>query len=286
MHKGNKGIKAALFVMLVLYIWPAVAQRPIGDDICKAFDGSMQAKCHYRRSVFLLHDTYDANDRQFLPDLDTINSMAKRERLLLGMAELKVVSDDPTGINLPRYGVELEQASARLSLAYYYERNRDFSAFERERELARQQFLALFTQASSSEPDKLRLAPTIALRLLRCGASADALRVTSALNENDSARDYITAEIQFSLGDRKGASESYERWLKSGCEYEPMMLLSDEYGKKWGLLLRSQPSNQKRCEQLPTEIRTRLENLYEIYGHPNNLPKRSFPATIFSPIYG
>lgn len=236
--------------------------------------------CHFQRASYLLHGREDSMADCIRSDAQLFDTLAPITRTLLGIEELDKVIANPSGVTGRLIDLRFEQAAARIVLARLHLNARETDDAERAMKEAGTVYLSLF-QAERGSSTFAESGPKIAAGLLRCGMATDALRVLSALPPGSSARAYLTAEAFFSIGDRQAASQSYEQWIASGCQSDVVMLLDDEYGRRWTLLLTSKPAKQSRCEQIPQELRSRLETLNQLFHHPNNLPVRSYPGDLF-----
>ena len=137
-----------------------------------------------------------------------------------------------------------------------------------------------FLNASTTNPTP-ELLSRIAVGLFRCGRPVQAFEAIDHLQSHSSDREYLTAEALMAIGQRKLAASAYEDWISSGCVSRLSMLADDEFGERWLFLPLRTPREQTKCEQMPTELRSRLSTLHTEYGHPANIPQRSFPSEPF-----
>jgi hypothetical protein len=236
--------------------------------------------CHLQRASYLLHGRQDSIADCVRSDIPALDALALIPQTLLGIQELDSAIANPSGVTARLIDLRFEQAGARIALAHLYLREGDINGADRAMKEAGTLYLSLFEEERRSAAFT-ESGPKIAAGLLRCGMATEALRVLSALPAGSSGRAYLSAEALFSLEDRQAAAQSYEQWIASGCQYDVVMLLDDQYGRRWTLLLQSKPLRQTRCEQMPQELRSRLETLNEAFHHPNNLPAQSYPGVLF-----
>ena len=250
---------------------------PLGS--CEKSCSISIGECHLQRAGYLLHG-YDKSAadcvRAEFPSFDALSPVA---RAVLGIKEIDAAVANPGGLEKYVNDLRLEQAGARIALANLYLKEEKTEAAKSSFVEAGSFYLSLF-QAARGSANFVELGPAIAAGLLRSGMPVEALEVLKALPES-SARAYLAAEVFFSIGNRQAAAENYEKWISSDCQFDPVMLLNDEYGRKWTLLIQASSSKLSRCEQVPQELRSRLETLNEVFRHPNNLPARSYPAILF-----
>ena len=236
-------------------------------------------ECHLQKAGYLLHGYEKSVADCVRPEFPFFEALSPVARTVLGIKEIDAAVANPVGLEKYMNDLRLEQAGARIALARLYLK-------EEKTEAAKSSFLEAgslylsFFQAARGAANFVELGPAIAGGLLRSGMPVEALEVLKVLPES-SARAYLTAEVFFSIGNRQAAAENYEKWISSDCQFDPVMLLNDEYGRKWTLLIQGRPSMLSRCEQVPQELRSRLETLNEVFRHPDNLPARSYPGILF-----
>ena len=236
--------------------------------------------CHLQRALFLLHGRDLATEECVRREFQRLDSLVGIDRILLGIDELDKVIANPSGIRVELRVVKLERAASKIELARLFLESNEIDKADSAMKEAGTAYFALLGELKDV-PNRNNLLPTIVSGLLRCGMTLEAMDVLSKLPQSDPNRAYLMAEAYFSIGDRKNAAKYYENWLKLKCQSELLMLVNDEYGKRWSLLASSKPTRQDRCEQLPEDIRSRFEVLNQQFGHPNNLPKNNYPSVVF-----
>lgn len=251
-------------------------QQEKQQDLCNKECIKSIGLCHLQTALYLIHGRDPAESECLRTELSSLDTLEERPRLLLGIKELNSVIANPSGINVELNVVELELANAKIELAHTFFDTGNIDDAEKAMKEAGEVYLRLYKEKKSQD-----VALKAVTGLLRSGMTIDALKILSEFSPTDPNRSYLMAEALFSIGNRKSAAAQYEHWIKLDCQSEAIMILNDEYGKRWSLLLLSKPKKQSPCEQLPQELRSRLETLKQQFGHPNNLPVRSYAGTLF-----
>lgn len=269
-----------LMVLTVLVSSLEFAPRASSQGNSNAIDANdANGVCHMRIANYLLHGNRAQTESCRLIAMGEVRSMEPDAKTLLAIAELQLALDVGVDSAVQREEILFEQAAAYIRLSGQYDERADYERSTRSLDSSASIYLALFDRLSV-RVDFAETVPRIVAGLLRCGRLSDALSMLEKLPEGNSAREYLTAEILFSRGNRRAAALGYEKWLASGCTFDEVMLMNDEFGLVSSRWLLSRPINQTRCEQIPLELVTRLDSLNRWYGHPANLPKRRFPAII------
>jgi len=273
-------VLAALFVPRPLVTSPGEnsGQRQISS--CKGSCPALAGFCHWRVALYLLRGYESGLPTCVTIDRSLISTMPLKDRFRLGIEELNQAIADPSGVDAEKVSLEAEKAAAYIDLAHSYLGSGDDElggeAFENAVQIYRT--MRPSQTNASDAPDSVA---AVASGLIRAGAPLKALELLRSLPERSPDRLYLSAEALFTLQDRAGAGVYYQQWLDSGCRSELFMLTHDSYGKEWALLLPKSPKVQTKCEQLPAELRSRLEGLRDQFGHPDNIPSHSYPASLF-----
>jgi tetratricopeptide (TPR) repeat protein len=251
-------------------------QKETGQDVCNKECVKSVGLCHLQKALYLIHGRDTTEIECIRTELHSLDALEEVPKLLLGIKEINAAIANPLGINVELSSIKLELAGAKITLAHTFFDLGNIDDAEKAMKEAGEIYLTLFKEKKSQS-----IVLKVAAGLLRCGMTIDALKILKELPPTDPNRNYLMGEAFYSIGDRKNAANNYEDWIKLDCQSEAIMLLNDEYGKKWSLLLLSKPEKQSPCEQLPQELRSRLETLKQQFGHPNNLPIQSYPGTLF-----
>lgn len=251
-------------------------QLPSCDGHCPGSPGF----CHWRLAVYLLRGTETEFPQCVVAQLGALKSLDSTQRILLGIKELDASISNPAGIKQPIGELQFEKGGAYIDLAHSYESAGDLQSAQTAFRNAVSVYHSIeIGKGTSSGGDGM--AGRIASGMIRAGDYTAAISSLRNLSESNPDRLYLTAEALFALQNPADAANYYERWIKSGCNSHLYMITDDSYGEKWSLLLLKQPAKQSKCEQLPAELRSRLETLNHQSGHPNNIPVHSYPATLF-----
>jgi hypothetical protein len=214
--------------------------------------------------------------------LDTLDPIGRTEQ---GIRELEAVVSQPSGVVLSQTELRLEMAAAKTALSKLYLASGNLVKADRTMQDAVASYLLLSPKDNGASTSQ-SLITKIAIGLIRCGKGLDALRELNRLPINNPDRAYLSAEIFFNLGSREISADKYEQWIALGCKSELVMLTNDEYGSNWTFLLEPKPKDFGLCEQLPVELRSRFDSLFQQFAHPNNLPTKNFPSILFRHLSG
>ena len=210
-------------------------------------------------------------------------------RFQLGIKELEAaLSLPPNPAELQPQAIDFSIAYGQVSLARAYTDKKQFAlaastmsnAAEVYKRIEAKTLADAYPHITSPDTERHRRQDAlieVAVGLIRCGQPIRALAVLENVSEQNPERTYLRAEVLFSLGDRPHAGEIYEQWIRSGCDYRYRMITS---GTDWtflGRLIKGKLPSY--CEMLPKELRARLDELHEQFGHPNNLPLRNHALT-------
>lgn len=249
---------------------------PSCDQSCQNASGS----CHWRLALYLLHGFESALPECLGMKGTSLSNMPPISRVLLAIKELDIAIANPTGISQDLVALRMEKGAAYINLAHLYVGDRDMhAAAEAFRDAARVYHSISLGQGGS--PERYELVSRVASGLIRAGVPLESIDLMQSLPPSYPDRLYLTAEALFSLSNRSEAAKFYELWIASGCQSGISMITDDEYGKRWALLLSKTPGTQTKCEQLPMELRSRLETLRSQFQHPDNIPAHSYPAILF-----
>jgi tetratricopeptide (TPR) repeat protein len=251
----------------VAQIGPACAQSCSQDP----------ASCHYERSQFLLTGHADMSS----PCMREFEQATKKMDRATGLDQT-VQELDQAIIALPPGSdkittLKLEKAAALIALARMRLQADDLIAAEVYLSRSADVYKDLL-KSSAVRSNDAELRTQIAVGLLRCGRPLEALATLKELPPDNGERMYLRAEIFFALGEREEAASAYETWIAAGCVSELPLLSQDEWGEKWAFAYSITSKPQTKCQQLPSELRSRLDTLREEFGHPGNLPKHQFPG--------
>jgi len=86
----------------------------------------------------------------------------------------------------------------------------------------------------------------------------------------------IKADALLALGSGKEAGLAYEQWIGQGACKSSYRNWPGEPRLGHPIVLMMPKSANGGCEALAPELRTRLETLQRLFGHPNNLPKKNY----------
>jgi hypothetical protein len=254
----------------------STVHMPSCEDSCQSSLGF----CHWRLAIYLLRGYETELPQCIRAQLNDFRNLEAGPRILLGIQELDAALASPAGITQSMNDLLIEKGDAYIDLAHSYIATGDFRAASDSHKKSVQVYLTVkLEQVGSTQRDEVIC--RIASGMIRAGDALDAMGYLRNLYPTSPDRLYLTAESLFALQDHADAANYYELWIKDGCKSRPYMLTNDEYGEKWSLLLSRQPANQTKCEQLPEELRLRLQTLRVKFGHPNNLPVNSYPAIVF-----
>ncbi|MBX3281993.1 MAG: hypothetical protein KF756_05895, partial [Acidobacteria bacterium] len=245
---------------------------------------SKDGDCYFEKAMYSLHG-YEYSDRDRLACLDPeykkeTDALPQLARTINGVRDLESAVKDPIRTHLTKRDLLFELAAAKTYLSQVYFETNDLQSAERSMTEASDIYLSL-ADLNKNEKNAGTLIPKIVAGLLRCSKPVAALKVLSQLPGDSADRAYLTAEIYFSLGDRKLAAKAYEDWITLGCSDQLFMSLYDAYGQRWMLMYKKSNKKQSLCRQLPLELRTRVEALRMQFGHPNNIPVQGDPAKLF-----
>jgi tetratricopeptide (TPR) repeat protein len=237
-------------------------------------------ECHYERAqIFLYRAILGAPLACSMIKSSELNALGKLERQVLGIEELSNAVGQLSEKSAKYYKWKLELASAKIELAETYRNKDDYEDFINILDEAGCIYFSIAEQTVHS--NNSYLIRTAAIGLIRTGRSLDAVRILKAWSTDDPERSYLIAESLFSLGNRSAASTEYESWISTGCNSKLALIVNNGYRDTWTFLPSRQAADLSLCEQLPMELRSRLENLHRQYGHPNNLPRKSIPSDLF-----
>jgi tetratricopeptide (TPR) repeat protein len=204
-------------------------------------------------------------------------SMDAISRFRLAIEELDLAMADKTWSSKDVLHMQFDKAATEISLGRAFIEAGDLQlagqAFQQSADI----YEKLAASLDDSPNSHLSLVE-VSAGLIRCGKPLNALKILARLSANDDDGLYLRGEAMMVMGDRENAAALYEKWISTGCSSHLAFLADDEFGKRWSFLLNMKPKDQTKCEQLPQELRSRLETLRTQFGHPNNLPVRSFPS--------
>ncbi|HMJ09082.1 MAG TPA: hypothetical protein VK468_08755 [Pyrinomonadaceae bacterium] len=252
------------------------------DSHCERLCLNSVVQCHFKKANYLLRNRVAINDdiAQCIADEFEKSKLEPPARLRLGVAEMEKTMAQPGGLPLTRTELGLMLADAKVSLAHRYLESNELESSEAFTKEAVNLYISLIPKDSDTAKSQ-DLVLRIAVGLIQCGRSAEALKVIHKIPTGNAAVAYLSAEAFFALASRGLAAAEYEKWINLGCKSEFMMLLTNEYHEQWTFLGRTEPPGLTICEQMPTELRSRLETLRRQFGHPNNIPERSFPGPFY-----
>jgi hypothetical protein len=236
--------------------------------------------CHHQRALYFLRGYEYSLPKCLLSDLHSLPHAEDVSRIKLGLHELEVAIANPSGLAETNMQLRIEKAEALTALAYAQISSGEPGPAGQSMDQAAAAYHVLVREEGESREFEA-LIPRIAVGFIRCGRAADALSLLIRRRPNDPDRLYLWAEASFSIGARKDAARTYEDWIAGGCQSEVTMLTNDEFGVRWTLLFSKKPEHLSRCEQLPSELRTRLETLRQQFHHPDNLPPHNYDAMLF-----
>jgi tetratricopeptide (TPR) repeat protein len=238
---------------------------------CKSRCANLTPECNVRIAFYLIHGT-DMSDTS-CPEIRS-NKISRLEGLALAIKFLgrAIANHKGTGVKLSV--LHLDKAAVYIEMGQLFTQSGRFSKASTAFQRAVLTYRSMRLQAKRSKDEELLLA--ISSGLLRAGKAVESLSVLSDVEYKRADKAYLSAEAYFSLGNREAAAGLYEQWVGLGCKSKTTMVLNDEYGSRWALLISSKPEVQNPCEQLPTEVRSRLETLKSQFGRPKNLPARNF----------
>jgi tetratricopeptide (TPR) repeat protein len=266
------------FLIAVLMIWaPFLAAQ--ADSECMRFCAQDPTSCHDERSQILFSGVTDSSSSCMRAYAQTTEKMDYATRLRTAIQELDQALSEATLGRDKRISFQLDKAAALISLAGTQLTAGDIEATQGTLSQAADIYKAI--RSAATEPGDAGLTARIAVGLLRCGKPLEALAALQDLPPHNGERMYLTAEFLNTLGQRKAAALAYENWISGGCVSKLALLSEDEFGEKWVFTVPMTPRVQTRCEQLPAELRSRLDTLRMEFGHPRNLPERTFPAEPF-----
>jgi len=245
------------------------------EETCPTSPG----RCHWQIAQYLFHGGEATLPPCFDSRQTSVSDLKPTARVLLGIQQLNLALANPSGITRSLLAVHMEKAAAYVNLAHLYFEAHDSQAASAALGSAAREYRSILSDLTN-EPSQ-ELIDRLASGLIRAGAPLDAIMALERLPVSDSSRSYLAAEALFSLGDRSGAALYYETWIAGGCQSDIYMVTYNEYGRLWTLLPLKRPSTQTRCEQLPAELRVRLETLREQFRHPDNIPRNSYPSVPF-----
>jgi hypothetical protein len=270
---------AALLIPVSALHLQASSSPPAQLPSCDAHCPESHGFCHWRLAVFFLRGIEAELPQCVSAQLSALKNLDSTHRILLGIRELDAAISNPAGIEQPISELQLEKGGAYIDLAHSYNAAGDMQSAQAAFRNAVGVYQSIETGKGTSSRDGI--AGRIASGMIRANDPMAAISSLQNLPQSNPDRLYLTAEALFAVQNRADAAKYYELWIKNGCNSHLYMLTDDSYGEKWSLLLLKQPTKQSKCEQLPAELRSRLETLNHQFGHPNNIPAHSYPATLF-----
>jgi hypothetical protein len=285
LREAMMSLKTIIVCVLLFLGGSAVAQQSgsLGAESllpnCDASCVPSPGICHHQRAAYLLRGFEYSMPECLLSQVRSLSRAGEAPRIEQGLVELEKAISDPSGLRATRTELQVERADALISLAYAQIRATQPRLAGETMKRAEAAYQAIVEPTGESQEVKPVL-PRIAEGLIRSGAIPGALTLLTRLPPSDPQRLYLWAEALFSIGAREDAANGYEQWIVAGCS-TPTMLTDNEFGEQWTLLSSKKPANLKPCEQLPKELRTRLETLRQEFHHPNNLPAQNHEGILF-----
>jgi tetratricopeptide (TPR) repeat protein len=262
-----------------------VSQGTAVEVPCCSSDGW---RCHDERATALLFGKWCSDGQE-----KVVTAMDLASKLRLGILELEMeASLHPNPNDVQEQNIQATIGGAEILLARIYMQQDRFEQAEVELSKATKVYRQLVTNILAdayphqTPPDpeveqhrRVDLLLDIAVGLIRCGKQLESIALLAKIPSNDKERMYLRAEALFSMGDRADAARVYEEWINMGCHYRLRMFTDDEYGyPAWTILWNMgtrRVNKTSPCENLPPELRARLEDLRQRYDHPKNLPSQN-----------
>jgi tetratricopeptide (TPR) repeat protein len=264
-----------LFVLLTFVT--ASAQQT--TETCEQACSRNYAECHYEHAQVLLTGTrQDASDCLRLYEKN-IASMDNLKRVQESVTELDAAIIGESWPEATKTRLQFEKAASLIAEAGMQVNRGEISVAS----AALSRACDIYVAQASSQINQGNDDTTaqLATGFLRCGRPISGLETLNRLQKNSSEKMYLTAELLFAIGQREEAAVAYEKWIAAGCISPLDMLSKNEFGEKWTFMYMTSPPGQTKCQQLPSELRIRLETLQGEFAHPANLPKKSYPARPF-----
>lgn len=264
-----------IVTMLLLSVRGWAQVKSDCDSDCSHKSGA----CHLERAQLLLKG--DVGDSSVCSQAfaKTLETMSREDRLRRSVLELDeaisaedVLPSDLTMAKFDKAAVLVVLGGKQLSVG-------DPTGAEHRFSDAAAIYMGLLNASTVDAPSEQL--SKIAVGLLRCGRPTQAFEAIDRLPSRSADREYLTAEALMVIGQRKLAASAYENWISGGCASRLSLLADDEFGERWVFLPLRTPRDQTKCEQMPSELRSRLSTLQTEYGHPDNIPQKSFPSEPF-----
>lgn len=270
-------LRRVIFLAMLSCIAPRICgQVPYSE--CQAWCSTHMGFCHALKSRAFLDVSHYGKDSCGEAALKAAGPLSRHEQLTRSLEELRLAAADPEwvaqqGADLPFEIALLEELIGRDSLA-----SNELLTAAKFLDSAAGDYQKAFEGLANTKGERGQYYVLKAvLGLLRCGRLTAALAAAQSLEPADADRSYITAEILFRSGEQENAAEQYEKWIRDGCLSSDFPVISyDEFGPQI-LGVHKEDMNRPLCERLPSELRGRLDDLKQKFGHPRNLPLGNFP---------
>jgi tetratricopeptide (TPR) repeat protein len=233
--------------------------------------------CHFSIAMSLLGRNSQLQPECLNKQKVSFPTNGSEDEIRLAIGELETAKR--TAFSVSPESIDLFRAGAFIELGQTYLRRGDTTRAEEAFSSAQNIYRTLLQAAP--RPDSIA---AIAIGFLRSGDPKDSIIAAAELNQHSPMRTYLIAEALFSLGDREGAAREYTAWIDTGCASPLIAMTNDDYGEGWWTYLFSNDKSLGACEQLPAELRTRLEALRDQTGHLGNLPKSNKPPPLYQPV--